>query len=211
MRRMNAITAKNPQHTRQQLLDAAFEEILEHGFQAASLERILAKTNVTKGALYHHFPSKHALGLAVVDDVLRPMVEQLRIAPLREAEDPLEAIHAAARHEVEQLTEEDLGRGCPLNNLVQEMSPLDEQFRERLLGVLNDWHKAIAEALRRGQARGYVRKDVNADEVAWFVIIIYTGAVSFCRVMSPLGMERIHQHHKAVFSQTQLYMQSLRP
>jgi AcrR family transcriptional regulator len=52
--------------TRDKLLKAAFEEIYRRGFQAASLDTILAKAGVTKGALYHHFPDKGALGYAVV-------------------------------------------------------------------------------------------------------------------------------------------------
>ena len=202
---MRAITAKDPEHTRQQLLAAAFEEMHEHGFQSASLERILAKTKVTKGALYHHFPSKHALGLAVVDELIANMVREWRIVPLLQHDDPLEAILGAARAEVDALTEEDLDRGCPLNNLVQEMSPLDPEFRDHLLAVLNHWHRAIADALQRGQSKGHVRKDVDPDDVAWFIVIVYTGTVNFCRLVDP---DRLHQ---AVFSQIQLYARSLRP
>lgn len=203
------MTARDPEHTRQSILDAAFEEIHEHGFQAASLDRILANTNVTKGALYHHFPSKHALGLAVVDNVIADMVQECRIDPLSRNDDPLAAILGAAKAEVDTLTEEEMSRGCPLNNLVQEMSPLDPQFREHLLAILNRWHNAIADALKRGQASGHVRTDVKPEDVAWFVVIVYTGTVSFCRLMDP---ERLHAAlHQAVFSQIQLYAQSLRP
>src|SRR4030095_5203309 len=76
-----------PDATRQKLLYAAFEEMYRSGFQAASLDAILAKAGVTKGALYHHFPDKAALGYAVVDEVVR--------APVLEAY--LGRLHPAAR------------------------------------------------------------------------------------------------------------------
>ena len=63
-------TAENTEQeldTRQVILEAAYEEIHVRGFQAASLSKILSSTNVTKGALYHYFPTKLALGYAVVD------------------------------------------------------------------------------------------------------------------------------------------------
>jgi AcrR family transcriptional regulator len=59
-----------PEETRDAILTSAFDEMYEHGFQAASLSRILDRAGVTKGALYHHFGSKMDLGYAVVDEVI---------------------------------------------------------------------------------------------------------------------------------------------
>ncbi len=54
-------TAKNTEQelaTRQVILEAAYEEIHARGFQGASLSKILSSTSLTKGALYHYFPTK---------------------------------------------------------------------------------------------------------------------------------------------------------
>lgn len=59
--------------------------------------------------------------------------------------------------------QEDLEYGCSLNNLSQEMSPLDEGFRRRTGNLFKDWHDTIALALRRGQKLGLVRSDVDAQ------------------------------------------------
>ena len=86
--------------TRHNLLEAAFDEIHRTGFQAASLHRILRRTGLTKGALYHHFPNKLALGYAVVDELLGPYLEQNWLAPLRSGfagpEGPAAASNVAA-------------------------------------------------------------------------------------------------------------------
>lgn len=60
-------TARQPDITRQRLLECAFDEIHKRGFRSASLDAILDKAGVTKGALYHHFPSKLALFESVFD------------------------------------------------------------------------------------------------------------------------------------------------
>ena len=65
------MTAKQPDITRDRILDAAFQEIHKYGFQAASLSNILDRTGLTKGALYHHFPDKDRLGHAVIEEVIR--------------------------------------------------------------------------------------------------------------------------------------------
>ena len=89
---------RDPDGTRQKILAAAFEEIYRHGFQAASLDTIVERAGVTKGALYHHFVDKAALGRAVVDEVIRPPVLDVYIGRLRTAgADPLTALIQVVR------------------------------------------------------------------------------------------------------------------
>ena len=83
---------RNPRKTRELILEAAFHEFHRHGFQAASLKRILAYTGVTKGALYRHFSNKRALGYAVVEEVLENVVEQDWIRPLETAQNPINRV-----------------------------------------------------------------------------------------------------------------------
>ena len=64
---------RDPQRTRERLLQAAFREVYHSGFQGAGLDTILASTGVTKGALYHHFGSKEALGYAIVEEIVAPI------------------------------------------------------------------------------------------------------------------------------------------
>lgn len=95
---------------------------------------------------------------------------------LRNAENPIDGLIRIVQ--CESLKREDVQRGCPLLNLSQEMSGLDEGFRRRTAKVFKDWHEAIAKALREGQKRGVVRNDINANETATFQIAAYEGYVA---------------------------------
>jgi AcrR family transcriptional regulator len=75
---------RQPEVTRQRLLQAAFEEIYRRGYQGASLDTILDQAGVTKGALYHHFPDKAELGYAVVDDIVKGLLLQRWLGLLEE-------------------------------------------------------------------------------------------------------------------------------
>jgi AcrR family transcriptional regulator len=112
------------------LLQAAFQEVYHSGFQGSDLEAILDRAGVTKGALYHHFENKEALGYAVVDEVLATMMRDKWLRPLEHAKNPIDALARIVRST--STKPEWLRRGCPINNLAQEMSPLDEGFRRRL-------------------------------------------------------------------------------
>ena len=68
---------RDPDGTRERLLQAAFREVRRSGFQSAGIDTILAATNLTKGALYYHFDSKEALGYAIVDEVIAKLEEEI--------------------------------------------------------------------------------------------------------------------------------------
>lgn len=174
-----AAASRDPERTRRRLLQAAFEEIHRSGFRSADVDAILAAAGVTKGALYHHFDSKETLGYAIVDEVIASITHDKWLYPLRKAKNPIDTLVAIVQST--SLKPEDLKRGCPLNNLAQEMSPIDEGFRKRTAGVFKNWHDAIALALRAGQKRGVVRTDVDPDEAATFLIAVYEGYLSLAK------------------------------
>ena len=168
---------RNPEATRHSILEASFWEIFRNGFRSASLDSILAETGVTKGALYHHFPSKAELGYAVVEEYIAGWISRECGALADPSLDPIDTLMAIAQRKRARLADkpELVGMGCPLNNLVQEMSPQDEGFRQRLAQILEDWTLAITEALRRGQKHGQVRADIDADEAARFLVAASQG------------------------------------
>ena len=171
-----------PEATREKLLKAAFEEIYRRGFQAGSLDTILAQAGVTKGALYHHFPTKAALGLAVVDEVVRGLLLERWLGVLQaQPGDPVTALQGTLRHRAANLTAGEIKLGCPLNNLAQEMSPLDEQFRRSVDATFETWRQGFAEALARGQAEGSVRRDVDAKQVATFIVAAVEGSYGLAK------------------------------
>jgi TetR/AcrR family transcriptional repressor of nem operon len=173
--RRRRATSRDPERTRELLLQAAFQEIYRSGYRSADLDAILAAAGVTKGALYYHFDNKEALGYAVVDEIIAGNLRQKWVQPLRNAKNPIDVLVCIVQSE--SLKRVDIQRGCPLLNLSQEMSGLDEGFRRRTARVFKDWHDAVAKALREGQKRGLVRNDINANETATFLIAAYEGYV----------------------------------
>ncbi len=165
------------EETRTQLLNAAFEEIHRFGFQAASISRILKHTGVTKGALYHYFPSKKALGYAVLDELIREQMLDFWIRPLAQG-NPIDVLIGIIREAGRQMSLEDIRLGCPLANLSQEMSPVDEGFRERLETLYEEWRNGIGQALREGQRKRQVRADIDPDATAVMLVASLEGCMA---------------------------------
>jgi TetR/AcrR family transcriptional regulator, transcriptional repressor for nem operon len=170
---------RNPERTRETLLTAAFNEIHKSGFRGTDLDTILGRAGVTKGALYHHFKDKEALGYAVVEEILTEITSAKWLRPLENAKDPVDALIGIVQST--SLRPEHVRCGCPVNNLAQEMSPLDEGFRSRLAKVFGDWQEGMATALRAGQKRGVVRSGIDPGETATFLIAMYEGYISLAK------------------------------
>ena len=178
-RKLGAARLRDPERTRERLLQAAFREVYRAGFQSASLDTILASAGVTKGALYYHFKGKEALGYAVVEEVIAPDVRAVWLRPLQRARDPIDALIGIVQGL--SVRPEDVRGGCSLNNLAQEMSPLDAEFRKRLARIFHAWREAIASVLREGQAYGNVRRDVEPADAAGLLIAMVEGYASLAK------------------------------
>ena len=172
---------KTPDLTRLTLLEAAFSEIHHNGFQAASLTQILADTGLTKGALYHHFPDKQALGLAVIEEMVRPRLAAMMFEPLAHTRTPLAVMQALLKARSAEPDPWVVTLGCPLNNLMQEMSPLDEAFRLSLNALFEDWLAVVKQALTRGKKSGEVKQEIDSAETAFFIVAALEGCIGMSK------------------------------
>jgi len=165
--------------TRLHLLQQAFELIYRKGYQATSIDDILATTKVTKGAFYYHFKNKDEMGLAIINELLKPILATSFIEPLQSAENPLDAIYNLMHG---LLLENDFLKvefGCPAANLTQEMTPWNTDFSSVLNELTQQWSELMTNVLEKGKQTGVVRKDVEAAQVTLFVMSGYWGVRNF--------------------------------
>ena len=197
---------KAPEDTRGRILKAAFEEFYRNGFQGGSLNHIVDAAGTTKGALFHYFAGKNDLGYAVVEEVIRPYMKARWLDTLASSIDPIadlkRAMQSFAREEV---AKRGIVNGCPLNNLAQEMSPLDEEFRKRIERVYADWRDGLEAAFTRGMKSGKVRKDISPRNVAALVVAVLEGMIGTAK--NAQSAEPLKEAGAAFFE----YLDSLKP
>ena len=179
---MKATAVRAPENTRRKILEAAFDEFYRNGFQGSSLNRIVEEAGTTKGALFHHFEGKSDLGYAVVRELIHPRLKTRWSDPLAQTIDPITEVKRLFRQcSKDESAGGQLVNGCPLNNLAQEMSPLDEKFRQILEQIYVTWRQALEGAFARGIKAGTVRKDVSPRKVAAFIVAAQTGIVGIAK------------------------------
>jgi AcrR family transcriptional regulator len=184
---------------RNKILCAAAEEILSNGFQSASVSSILRKSNVSKGCFYHHFETKQALGLAVLEESFIDIVRQIW-EPIFESDDPLASLIALLSGQVKELEQHDVKLGCPINNLAQEMSPIDDAFRQRIELIHQVWKQRLTKALQKSKQNGQMLPTADAKAVATLTIATAQGAI---------GIAKNSQRKESFFEYTQGLVQYL--
>ena len=175
---MQSTQKQKADQTRFKILEAAFGEIHAQGFRSASIENILKNTGLTKGALYHHFPNKKALGYAVFDEVIVPEAQEKWSRLQNPNNNPIDTLLEIGQELVAEATAETIQLGCPICNLIQEMSGIDEGYQQRLSKFQNEWRTQLINAISRGQEQGSVIKDVDPESVATFLIAVHDGTFS---------------------------------
>jgi TetR/AcrR family transcriptional repressor of nem operon len=170
----------DPQKMRGRILDAAADLFQSGGYNATSMQAVMAAAGVTGGALHHHFATKKQLGLAVVKERVAPAVRESWIEPVKRASDPVEGIREAFEAIRSGLSSQGYVRGCPLNNLAIELAYVDADFRDSLQGIFAEWRDAIAGRLA---AREGARKPgaTESADLAAFVVATYSGAMAMAK------------------------------
>jgi len=169
--------------TRLHILQKAFELIYSKGYQTTSIDDILATTQVTKGAFYYHFKNKDEMGMAIINELMKPALTGSFSAILK-SPDPLKAIYNLM---YELLIKNELLKvayGCPAANFTQEMTPWNKDFTLALNEITSLWQEEIISALEKGKKEGYVRKEVNSKQVTLFVMSGYWGARNFGKLQN---------------------------
>jgi AcrR family transcriptional regulator len=165
--------AYDPIRTRGRFLDVAAAAFQSRGYHATSMHDIMHDAEATGGALYHHFSSKKALGLAVIRERVAPDVETACIEPVRSARTAADGILSVFERIVAELHGRKTILGCPLNNLALELSLADPEFRAAIDGIFGCWRAAIAQKVRADRLNG-----VDAEAFATFVIASFSGAMA---------------------------------
>jgi AcrR family transcriptional regulator len=154
--------------TRLQILRAASRQFARKSYSLVSLDDILADAEVTKGAMYFHFRSKHALATAIIEyrfAVARGAVDELVALKLSGLETLIDITYLIA---VDDIGDESARAGL---NLLESIGRTDTLQAS----VLGDWVVAFAAITRRAVEDGDVVEHHEPEDIARLLVSMYLG------------------------------------
>jgi len=163
------VTFRSDFEHREDLLHAALDEFCEHGYDAASINRILSASKMSKGQLYHHFTSKEDVYLALVEWMIDQKLEWFAHRPIAPGEDFFTTLEAqlraaldftGAHPDVDRLSRALLAeRSRPIFDAVQQRFAFDSD-------------SATGTLVAHYYAQGEFRSDVTLEFVQRTVLLI---------------------------------------
>ncbi len=141
---------KQPQRTRGRLLRAAEEAFAQRGYDAVSVAEICHRAGVSKGAFYHHFPSKQAIFQAVLEAWVQRLEDGLRAALAHAAD--WRAARAAMAQTFAQALRDTQSR-IPLLLTFWHQAAHDPTIRPQVIAPFRGFEHILADYLRRAGHR----------------------------------------------------------
>ena len=174
-----------PTDTRSRIVAAAMELFWEKGYGSTSIADILARASINSGSLYHFFPGKQDLLVAVLEayrDGIRPMLLE---PAWQGVADPVDRVFALLAKYRELIVATDAFYGCPIGSLALELHEPDPVVRGRLAENFDAWTLAVRLCLEAAGDR--LPADTDRAALAEFVLTVMEGAVMQARTHRDVG------------------------
>ena len=181
---MNDQTALEPTRTR--IVRAAMELFWEKGYQSTSVADLLHRAGVHSGSLYHFFPGKQDVLLAVLDGYLAGIDDMLLAPAWQGVADPIEKVFALLEQYRRALVQTGYTYGCPIGSLALELHEPDPPVRTRLAANFTAWIDAIERCLVAAGSR--LPRGLDRRALAVFVLTTMEGGVMLARTYRDIAM-----------------------
>jgi TetR/AcrR family transcriptional regulator, transcriptional repressor for nem operon len=165
--------------TRQRIIEAAGELFWAKGYGSTSIADILSRSQINSGSLYHFFPGKQDVLIAVLESY-RDNIGPMLLEPAWEGvRDPLDRVFALLGRYRWLILETDCQYGCPIGSLALELHEADPAVRDLLAENFANWTGAIAGCLEK--ARDRFPPDTDFQGLAELVLTVMEGGVMQAR------------------------------
>ncbi|WPJ96542.1 TetR/AcrR family transcriptional regulator [Coraliomargarita algicola] len=179
------------QDTRERILDAGVEIMLERSFHSVGLNQLLSAVNVPKGSFYHYFKSKEQFGV----EVLRHYSKQANskrhqiLANLEISENPVERLVFMLNAGIEDIHDGGCKCPCLLQKVAIEVVNTSESMREALADGFGEMIAIFKEVVDEAVSKQYLSQELNTESEAQFILDLWAGAqqrTAIIRDVAPL-------------------------
>jgi len=161
---------------RDDIIKVAAKLIRENGYHNIGIKSILDELSIPKGSFYHYFKSKEELGLAIIE-IYTSMLKKR----IEEQDNSLDGLKRLFNIYFDQLLSREMKNGCPVGNLILELSDENETFRHKLLEWYNYLENWTIDVLKNESIK-------DAEKKAKVLISAFEGAM----LISKLDKDAVH-------------------
>ena len=163
---------KRSEETRRGIMESAVQLFSRSGYDAASVDEICQAAGISKGAFYHHFPSKQQLFLSIIEDWLRGVDAQLFTQPGNGASVP-QSLNRMAR--MLGFVFNAASGQLPMFMEFMVQASRDQAVWDATIAPYRRYQGQFAGLIEQGITEGSIRPEVNPQTVSWVLISLAVG------------------------------------
>jgi TetR/AcrR family transcriptional repressor of nem operon len=192
---MNRQPNQSTSSARSKLLDAAFSVIRQKGYAATSVDELCAKARVTKGAFFHHFPSKDSLAVAAVDLWSETSSAFFASAPYHNFEDPLDRILGYLDFRKSMLRGDPAEFTCLAGTMVQETYGTHPEIRQACDASIGGHAAKLESDVAAAMKRHRIRASWSAASLALYTQVVLQGAFILAKAQGSAAVAEASVEH----------------
>ena len=169
------------EETINQIMAAAIQLFSHSGYDSASVADICAKAGVSKGAFYHHFPSKQELFLAIVDQWLQGIDTRLFSSTGKNESVPQSITRMA---KTLGFVFQAASGQLPMFMEFMVQASRDQAVWGATIAPYRRYQQQFASLLEQGKKEGSIKPDVDVQTVSWSLLSLAIG-ILFQGVVDP--------------------------
>lgn len=173
--------------TKEKILDAAEALVLDHGYGATSIDLILEKTGITKGAFFYHFKSKAELAQMLVERYVK-RDDELLFSLTEKAEklsrDPLQQILIFLGLLIEVFDGLEEPPGCVVASFVYQFEEFNVDTKSLVTNGFDEWHRILDEKFQIALDKYPTKLDVTPSTLVDMLLAVFEGGLIVAKMVS---------------------------
>ncbi len=161
------------------------------------LAEILKTAGVPKGSFYHHFTSKEAFVLEILDRYVAEQRGRIDACLAHRELKPVPRLKSFFESEAERLRREGCKGGCLVGNLGQDQADQNPELRAKVEDILKEWTGRFSDCLAEGTRTGDVPADSDIRGLGNFIMNGWQG--SLLRMKTLKSARPLHQFIEVIF------------
>ncbi len=162
---------------RKKLLEAGVSIFIDQGYHGTGIQEVVDKAGIPKGSFYNYFKSKEDFGSKTIVHFGEQFKEFLDSIAEDSKKDAYSAINRFFDDLIDSFERKDCKEGCLVGNFAAEISDRSKVSRETMSKCMNEWRDILELVLHRAQEQGKVRDDIQANELADFLLNSLEGSI----------------------------------
>jgi len=189
--------------TMQKMQVTGLELFYANGYYNTSVDDILKKLDLSKGAFYYHFESKEDFFIQIVQNLLARKVYSCLIEPIEGHKNSIDLITVCFEDALETAVHNEMDFGCILSNFLTEFQGKNETIMKHLNDIVSIWEVNLVSSLQKGKFNGFIDRHVDCEAVATYLMSSYFGIRTLMVGVAPSArkyrfMGQLRQYFKSL-------------